>query len=77
MFSLFIYIYSYVAPEILLQTGHGKAVDIWSLGVITYILLCGYTPFWGEDQVTLFENIKAGIYEYEEDYWYDISDLGE
>ncbi|CAB4428734.1 unnamed protein product [Rhizophagus irregularis] len=65
----------YVAPEILLQTGHGKAVDIWSLGVITYILLCGYTPFWGEDQVTLFENIKAGIYEYEEDYWYDISDL--
>ncbi|UZO29188.1 uncharacterized protein OCT59_022675 [Rhizophagus irregularis] len=58
----------YVAPEILLQTGHGKAVDIWSLGVIAYILLCGYTPFWGEDQVTLFENIKAGIYEYEEDY---------
>ncbi|GBC02236.1 hypothetical protein RclHR1_04510008 [Rhizophagus clarus] len=65
----------YVAPEILLQTGHGKPVDIWSIGVITYILLCGYTPFWGEDQITLFENIKAGFYEYEEDYWSDISDL--
>jgi len=63
----------YVAPEVLLQIGHGKPVDIWSVGVITYTLLCGYSPFWGEDQISLFENIKSGIYEYEEDYWSEIS----
>ncbi|CAG8576474.1 10720_t:CDS:2 [Funneliformis caledonium] len=63
----------YVAPEVLLQTGHGKPVDIWSIGVITYTLLCGYTPFWGDDQATLFENIMSGVYDYDEDYWSEIS----
>ncbi|KAM3580002.1 hypothetical protein VKS41_007721 [Umbelopsis sp. WA50703] len=42
----------YVAPEVLLQTGHGKPVDLWSLGVITFTLLSGYTPFWGEGKKT-------------------------
>ncbi|CAI2174692.1 5568_t:CDS:2 [Funneliformis geosporum] len=63
----------YVAPEVLLQTGHGKPVDIWSIGVITYTLLCGYTPFWGDDQAALFESIMSGIYDYDEDYWSEIS----
>ncbi|KAF9921497.1 hypothetical protein FBU30_008453 [Linnemannia zychae] len=65
----------YVAPEVLEQIGHGKPVDIWSVGVIAYTLLCGYTPFWGEDQASLFECIISGEYEYEEEYWKDISGL--
>ncbi|GJJ77814.1 calcium/calmodulin-dependent protein kinase I [Entomortierella parvispora] len=65
----------YVAPEVLEQIGHGKPVDIWSIGVIAYTLLCGYTPFWGEDQPSLFESIISGEYEYEEEYWKDVSPL--
>ncbi|KAF9432798.1 hypothetical protein BGZ76_010301 [Entomortierella beljakovae] len=65
----------YVAPEVLEQIGHGKPVDMWSVGVIAYTLLCGYTPFWGEDQASLFECIISGEYEYEEEYWKDISPL--
>ncbi|KAI8994980.1 kinase-like domain-containing protein [Pilobolus umbonatus] len=63
----------YVAPEVLLQTGYNKAVDLWSVGVILYTLLSGYTPFWGEDQASLFESIMSGQYEYDEEYWADIS----
>ncbi|KAG0023463.1 hypothetical protein BGZ82_010739 [Podila clonocystis] len=65
----------YVAPEVLEQIGHGRPVDMWSVGVIAYTLLCGYTPFWGEDQPALFESIISGEYEYEEEYWSDISPL--
>ncbi|KAF9952579.1 hypothetical protein BGZ72_006116 [Mortierella alpina] len=65
----------YVAPEVLEEIGHGKPVDMWSVGVIAYTLLCGYTPFWGEDQPSLFENIISGEYQYEEEYWKDISPL--
>ncbi|CAO3615607.1 unnamed protein product [Cunninghamella blakesleeana] len=64
----------YVAPEVLLQKGHGKPVDIWSVGVITFVLLSGYTPFYGEDQAELFENIMSGKYEFDEEYWGEISD---
>ncbi|CAO3619731.1 unnamed protein product [Cunninghamella echinulata] len=64
----------YVAPEVLLQKGHGKPVDIWSVGVITFVLLSGYTPFYGEDQAELFQNIMSGNYEFDEEYWGEISD---
>ncbi|KAI7852382.1 kinase-like domain-containing protein [Circinella umbellata] len=63
----------YVAPEILLRSGHGTPVDLWSVGVIMYTLLSGYTPFWGEDEATLFDNIINGQYEFDEEYWCDIS----
>ncbi|CAG8583015.1 6955_t:CDS:2 [Acaulospora morrowiae] len=63
----------YVAPEVLTQNGHGKPVDIWSIGVITYTLLCGYPPFYGEDQNSLFESIMSGAYEYDDYEWLDIS----
>ncbi|KAK3825214.1 MAG: calcium/calmodulin-dependent protein kinase type 1 [Benniella sp.] len=65
----------YVAPEVLEEIGHGKPVDMWSIGIIAYTLLCGYPPFWGEDQQTLFDHIIAGRYQYEDEYWKDISPL--
>lgn len=64
----------YVAPEILLQQPYGKAVDVWSIGVIAYILLCGYPPFYDESDANLFEQIKKAEYEFDSPYWDEISD---
>ncbi|KAM9520378.1 calcium/calmodulin-dependent protein kinase type 1G isoform 1-T1 [Guaruba guarouba] len=63
----------YVAPEVLAQKPYSKAVDCWSIGVITYILLCGYPPFYEETESKLFEKIKEGYYEFESPFWDDIS----
>lgn len=63
----------YVAPEILEGGKYGKEVDIWSLGVIFYILLCGYPPFHDPNQAKLFEKIKAGEYDMDEEDWGAIS----
>ncbi|CAM9969619.1 calcium/calmodulin-dependent protein kinase type 1-like isoform X1 [Lampetra fluviatilis] len=64
----------YVAPEILAQKPYGKEVDCWSIGVISYILLCGYPPFYDENDATLFEQILKAEYEFDSPYWDDISD---
>ncbi|KAJ3043213.1 calcium calmodulin-dependent protein kinase type 1G [Rhizophlyctis rosea] len=64
----------YVAPEVLQRKGYGKAVDLWSIGVITYILLCGYPPFYHKDNVELFKQIMAGKYEFDRPWWENISD---
>lgn len=64
---------NYVAPEILLQKGYGKEVDVWSLGVILFILLCGYPPFYDESDAALFQLIMKGQFEFDERYWSDIS----
>jgi calcium/calmodulin-dependent protein kinase I len=66
----------YVAPEVLMATGYGKPVDLWSVGVIMYTLLSGYTPFYGEDQTQLFDAIVRGEYQFEEEYWSEISEEG-
>ena len=63
----------YVAPEVLLGSGYGPAVDIWSAGVIAYCLLAGYTPFYGEDQPALFQQILSMEVEFEPEYWADVS----
>lgn len=65
--------FGYAAPEIMLKQGHGKAVDIWSMGVITYTLLCGYSPFRSENLVDLIEETRHGKIVFHERYWKDVS----
>merc|ERR1712100_1009492 len=64
----------YVAPEVLTADGYDKEVDLWSIGVITYILLCGFPPFYNEHLPVLFEAIMKADYDYPPDYWDEISD---
>ncbi|XP_077001071.1 calcium/calmodulin-dependent protein kinase type 1B isoform X2 [Tamandua tetradactyla] len=64
----------YVAPELLEQKPYGKAVDMWALGVISYILLCGYPPFYDESDPELFSQILRASYEFDSPFWDDISE---
>lgn len=63
----------YAAPEILLGEGHGTPVDLWSLGVITYTLLCGYAPFRTDDPKLLAAETKAGRIPFHARHWDRIS----
>lgn len=67
---------TYVAPEIIAETGYGLKVDVWAAGVITYILLCGFPPFRSENnlQEDLFDQILAGKLEFPAPYWDNITD---
>ena len=66
--------FGYAAPEIMLKQGHGKPVDMWSLGVITYTLLCGYSPFRSENVADLIEESKSGRVVFHGRYWKDVSE---
>ncbi|KAJ9093463.1 hypothetical protein QFC19_008322 [Naganishia cerealis] len=63
-----------MAPEIFRKAGHGKPVDIWAIGVITYFLLCGYTPFDRDSQYEEMQAIIQGDYKFEpKEYWQGVS----
>ncbi len=66
--------FGYAAPEVMLRQGHGKPVDMWSLGIITYTLLCGYPPFRSESLQDLIDECSACRVVYHERYWKDVSD---
>jgi calcium/calmodulin-dependent protein kinase I len=65
--------FGYAAPEVMMKRGHGKPVDMWSLGVITYTLLCGYSPFRSENLQDLIEECRHGRVVFHERYWKDVS----
>ena len=63
----------YVSPEIVMNVHYTTKTDLWSLGVIAYILLCGFPPFYSESTHQLYQQIKAGDYSFPSPYWTDIS----
>ncbi|PHH73960.1 hypothetical protein CDD80_3444 [Ophiocordyceps camponoti-rufipedis] len=65
--------FGYAAPEVMEQKGHGKPVDMWSLGVITYTLLCGYSPFRSENLRDLLRECTSSPVVFHDRYWKDVS----
>jgi calcium/calmodulin-dependent protein kinase I len=66
--------FGYAAPEVMEKKGHGKPVDMWSLGVITYTLLCGYSPFRSESMNDLIEECRGERVIFHPRYWGEVSD---
>ena len=78
----------YVAPEVLSwyegdeadpsqapeQVEYDASCDMWSVGVIMYILLCGFPPFYAEAEPDLIDRVRAGAYEFTSPYWDRVSD---
>lgn len=64
----------YVAPEILNKQPYDEKCDVWSLGVIMYVLLCGYPPFWGTTESEIYDKVKKGKFEFAKEDWEMISE---
>ncbi len=76
LLTSFAHIFYQIAPEVLKKKGYGPQVDLWSLGVITYILLCGYPPFFDATNSELFKKIMAGKFQFDKPWWDNVSDVG-
>lgn len=64
----------YVAPEVLTRR-YDKECDLWSIGVVTFVLLSGYPPFYGDTEAEIFAAVKRGVFEFRSPEWDPISDL--
>lgn len=62
----------YMSPDIL-NGSYDRSVDLWSAGVVCYIMLCGYPPFSGDTDSEIYDAIKKGIIVFEEEIWGDLS----
>lgn len=58
----------FISPQVL-EGNYDHKCDIWAIGVLTYILLCGYPPFMGESEVKVFNKIKTLDYSFPEEDW--------
>ncbi|GLH12279.1 Calcium/calmodulin-dependent protein kinase type II alpha chain [Gryllus bimaculatus] len=65
----------FVAPEIVNYEPLSLGTDMWALGVITYILVSGASPFLGDDKQETFSNVVAGIYSFDDEYFSNVSEL--
>ena len=65
---------SYVAPEVLSGEKYGFEVDIWSCGVLLYVLLCGFPPFYSDNDADLYKLIQSGVYSFPSPYWDNVSE---
>ena len=65
----------YIAPEVI-GRNYGPECDLWSIGVILYILLCGYPPFWGDSDAEIFKRVRHGDYDKDGPEWAAMSDTG-
>ena len=63
----------YLSPEVLIGN-YDISCDMWSAGCILYILLCGYPPFYGEDDQEILRAVVKGEFEFEGEEWMEVSD---
>ncbi|CAI7896868.1 unnamed protein product [Closterium sp. NIES-54] len=64
---------NYIAPEVI-NKNYGVEADVWSAGVILYILLCGLPPFWGDTTEEIFKSVLWGHLDFDTDPWPQVSD---